>query len=590
MADDWKLPAGWFVAHAEDGEAYFYNETTGETSWDPPAGSFPKVAPAGAGASDQAAAAQDDSDDDWDVDDDDDDDDEQQQGTPQGRARRESAFDRMLAERQADGTTQFAASMEALRDQGVFGNRTMQQAIEERSTRAFKNRKKSQFATSIRKLMPKLRAAGQFTPDREEHEARPMTQVPSPSVDQAPLGSVSNRMQSLSIGGMDTNVAAPRVGAVHGDTPTDVSGSHVGYTDNTGAMPAQAAGEMPDSYYVNDDAADLLFGGGGPPSPAEAATELGWSPAAGTAESYVNDDAADLLFGGCGPPSPAEAATELGWSPAAGTAEAAAEEEEEDEPTHGWEPVEYQVVSFICYEYTDPATGGLVPVELPLFGSAGSLELGLAVVAFEGLVLLGPRDEDEPVVIPYDKMLFWTVTTNFGPSMSDHFVDMTMDATYDPSMDPSITWWTGHVLELRGCLADEATATAFSASLKAVCERVREVGLHQVDTSGMKNSRVARASIMSGKPSITAGMSARQRRATITEMVQREDRMAQGFVSDDLGSLLGGGPGGGGGGGNSLLGAAPDGQGMPGQPTKKKFSMRRALGLRRHSKHDFEPL
>ena len=59
MADDWKLPAGWFVAHAEDGEAYFYNETTGETSWDPPAGSFPKVAPAGAGASDQAAAAQD---------------------------------------------------------------------------------------------------------------------------------------------------------------------------------------------------------------------------------------------------------------------------------------------------------------------------------------------------------------------------------------------------------------------------------------------------------------------------------------------------------------------------------------------------
>ena len=41
MADDWKLPAGWFVAHAEDGEAYFYNETTGETSWDPPAGSFP---------------------------------------------------------------------------------------------------------------------------------------------------------------------------------------------------------------------------------------------------------------------------------------------------------------------------------------------------------------------------------------------------------------------------------------------------------------------------------------------------------------------------------------------------------------------
>ena len=94
MADDWKLPAGWFVAHAEDGEAYFYNETTGETSWDPPAGSFPKVAPAGAGASDQAAAAQDDSDDDWDVDDDDDDDDdEQQQGTPQGRARHESAFD-----------------------------------------------------------------------------------------------------------------------------------------------------------------------------------------------------------------------------------------------------------------------------------------------------------------------------------------------------------------------------------------------------------------------------------------------------------------------------------------------------------------
>ena len=229
-------------------------------------------------------------------------------------------------------------------------------------------------------------------------------------------------------------------------------------------------------------------------------------------------------------------------------------------------------------------------MELPLFGSAGSLELGLAVVAFEGLVLLGPRDEDEPVVIPYDKMLFWTVTTNFGPSMSDHFVDMTMDATYDPSMDPSITWWTGHVLELRGCLADEATAAAFSASLKAVCERVREVGMHQVDTSGMKNSRVARASIMSGKPSITAGMSARQRRATITEMVQREDRMAQGFVSDDLGSLLGGGPGGGGGGGNSLLGAAPDGQGMPGQPTKKKFSMRRALGLRRHSKHDFEPL
>ena len=527
------LPPSWFVAHTDDGEAYFYNDETGETSWDPPPGATPAGAAAAPSAPPASGHDSDDSDD-WDVDDDEGEDNDD----PATRGRRDSAFDKLLEKRQQDGTTQFAASMVALREQGVFGNRNQQEAIEQRSKRAFKNRRKSQFATSIKKLLPKLRAAGQFTPEREEVQPRPLQQVGSPGVDERELGSVSNRLQSLSVGGMDTNVGAPSISAVHGEAPNPAADYPVAGRAAQAAAPA-AQGEVADGY-VNDEAAALLFGGPAPATTPEAATELGWSPEAAdhVAQNHV--------------------------------------QEEEDEPTHGWEPVEYQVVSFICYEYTDPATQALTPVELPLFGSAGSLELGLAVVAFEGLVLLGPRDDDEPVVIPYDKMLFWTVTTNFGPNMSDHFVDMTMDATYDPTMR-TISWWTGHVLELRCCLADEETANGFSASLKAVCERVREVGMHQVDTAGMKNSRVARASIMSGKPSITAGMSARQRRATITEAVQREDRMAQGFLSDDLGSLLGGGGGG--------PDAAPDGQ--PRHPTKKKFSMRRALGLRRHSKHDF---
>ena len=159
------------------------------------------------------------------------------------------------------------------------------------------------------------------------------------------------------------------------------------------------------------------------------------------------------------------------------------------DPSEGhWTDVSYTVVAFVCFE--DGKTRETQ--ESPLWGDGDLLEVGHAVVTWEGLKLCSTLGV-ETLLLPYDKILLWTINSNQGSG--EYFVDLTLEGDYiDKGPRKQVEWWTGNVLEIRCCTADTAAAEAFAGSLKKVCQIISEVKLEELDLAQMTGSKIAKAS------------------------------------------------------------------------------------------------
>ena len=209
------------------------------------------------------------------------------------------------------------------------------------------------------------------------------------------------------------------------------------------------------------------------------------------------------------------------------------------DPSGGhWTDVSYTVVAFVCFE--DGKTRE--SQEFPLWGDGDQLEVGHAVVTWEGLKLCSTSGV-ETLLLPYDKILLWTINSNQGSG--EYFVDLTLEGDYiDKGPMKQVEWWTGNVLEVRCCTADTAAADAFAGSLKEVCQIISEVKLEELDLAQMTGSKIAKAS-RDMISSTTTFEDARARRISLAQGPPRPAPAAQGggsgggaYMSSDLMHML----------------------------------------------------
>ncbi|KAK3278788.1 hypothetical protein CYMTET_13296 [Cymbomonas tetramitiformis] len=158
-------------------------------------------------------------------------------------------------------------------------------------------------------------------------------------------------------------------------------------------------------------------------------------------------------------------------------------EEEEEAP---WKAITFPGIVFLCYENNGHTE------ERPLWGAVDNLELGLIVVAWEGIELLGPSEVKRSLLLPYDKIIFWTVVIN--DERQEFFLDLTMEGDYHE--DHTITYWTGNVLDMRLCLPDKDTANSLSDNITEVCKLFAEVAVNRMNAAeNFSKSTVANASL-----------------------------------------------------------------------------------------------
>ena len=202
-----------------------------------------------------------------------------------------------------------------------------------------------------------------------------------------------------------------------------------------------------------------------------------------------------------------------------------------------WNDVSYTVVSFVCFE--DGRTHE--SQEFPLWGSGENLEVGRAVVTWDGLKLCSTTGV-ESLVLPYDKILLWTINSNHDAG--EYFVDLTLEGDYiDKGPQKQVEWWTGNVLEIRCCTADTSAAEAFATSLKEVCQIISEVKLEELDLSKMTGSKIAKAS-RDMISSTTTFEDARARRISLAQgppkptISKNGDPKGGAYMSSDLMNML----------------------------------------------------
>lgn len=165
-----------------------------------------------------------------------------------------------------------------------------------------------------------------------------------------------------------------------------------------------------------------------------------------------------------------------------------------------WEPIGVEAVSFICFD-VDERT-----VTMPMWaaGTHGNLQVGMVVLAWEGLVTWGPTSND-PFLIPYENMVMWTLDP------TDAALDITMEGTFDPTAR-KLKLLTGEVIDLRVCLPTPTVAFELYKSLKEVCTRVGKEKRAQLDKEALRRTKLMADKV---KTLALAGMSGRQRRLSV---------------------------------------------------------------------------
>ena len=151
-----------------------------------------------------------------------------------------------------------------------------------------------------------------------------------------------------------------------------------------------------------------------------------------------------------------------------------------------WSAVTFNLVVFICYEENQQT------IELPLFDIGNNLQIGKAVLSWDGLFLQHPT-ENLALQISYDKVIFWTISTNV--QTQEFFVDLTMEGDFESVRGiPTVKWWTGNVLEMRCCCANSLDAENFAKSLRSVCELIGRHRKEELELDKMRTSKIAQAS------------------------------------------------------------------------------------------------
>lgn len=165
-----------------------------------------------------------------------------------------------------------------------------------------------------------------------------------------------------------------------------------------------------------------------------------------------------------------------------------------------WEPIGVEAVSFICFE-NDSQT-----VTMPMWapGASGNLQVGMVVLAWEGLVTWGPTSTD-PFLIPYENMVMWTL------ELEDAALDITMEGTFDPNQR-KLQLLTGQVIDLRVCLPTPTASFELYKSLQEVCTRVGKEKRAQLDKQALERTKQMADRV---KQLALGGMSSRQRRQSL---------------------------------------------------------------------------
>ena len=200
-----------------------------------------------------------------------------------------------------------------------------------------------------------------------------------------------------------------------------------------------------------------------------------------------------------------------------------------------WSAVTFNLVVFICFEEDDKT------IELPLYEHGENLQIGKAVLSWDGLFLQHPT-EDIALQISYDKVIFWTISTNV--QTQEFFVDLTMEGDFS-SVDgiPTVRWWTGNVLEMRCCCANSFDAENFAKSLRSVCELIGRHRKEELELDKMRASKIAKASRSIVEQSQQFA-DPKNRRRTLTIQDQSAMQNLSLAVEEEGGSGQDGGPGG----------------------------------------------